>query len=34
MSKWRIRENSIADYARFALIGLLLFPGLAALAMF
>ena len=34
MSKYRIRENSIADYARFVLIGLALFPGIVALAMF
>lgn len=34
MSKYRVREGSIADYARFALIGLMLFPGLVALAIF
>lgn len=34
MSKWRIREGSFADYARAGAIGLILFPGLVALAMF
>ena len=34
MSKYRIRENSIADYARFVITGLILFPGLVALAIF
>lgn len=35
MSKrYRIREGSFADYARAALVGLILFPGMLALAMF
>lgn len=34
LKKYRIREGSVADYARAGLVGLLLFPGLVALAMF
>lgn len=34
MFKYRIRENSIADYGRFVLVGLAFGPGLAALFMF
>lgn len=33
-TRYRIREGSIADYARAALVGLILFPGIMALAMF
>lgn len=32
--KYRIREGSIADYARVGLVGLILFPGMVALAIF
>ena len=34
MFKYRIREGSLMDYARFVLIGLVMFPGLVALAIF
>ena len=34
MFKYRIREGSLMDYARFIPIGLALGPGLLALAMF
>lgn len=35
MSKrYRIREGSFADYARAGLVGLVMFPGLLALAIF
>ncbi len=35
MSKrYRIREGSFADYARAGLVGLVMFPGLMALAIF
>lgn len=32
--KYRIREGSFADYARAGLVGLVMFPGLMALAIF
>ena len=32
MRKYRIREGSIADYARYGLSGLVLFVGLALVA--
>lgn len=34
MKKYRVREGSVIDYARVGLVGLMLFPGLVALAMF
>ena len=34
MKKYRIREGSIADYARYGLTGFILFTGLTALAIF
>lgn len=34
MKKYKIREGSIADYARYALAGLVFFTGLAAIAVF
>ena len=32
MSKWRIREGSIADYGRYALTGVVFFVTLALMA--
>lgn len=34
MSKYRIREGSIADYGRYGLSGLILFVGIAAAYIF
>ena len=34
MAKYRIREGSFLDYARYSITGLIMFTGLAALAIF
>lgn len=34
MKRYKIREGSIADYARYALAGMVFFTGLTALAIF
>ena len=34
MKKYRIRDGSFIDYARYALTGFILFTGLTALAIF
>lgn len=34
MKKYRVREGSIADYARYGLSGLVLFVGLVAMYIF
>lgn len=34
MKKYKVREGSIADYARYGLSGLVLFVGLAAMYIF
>lgn len=34
MKKYKVREGSIADYARYGMSGLVLFVGLAAMYIF